>query len=65
MLVSGGQTHENAQKHDVFLQQSIFVLFCVTQITKFGEEIPLQSPVCGKKCTRYGRLSKLLDPREL
>ena len=65
MQVSGGQTPESAQKHDVFLQQSIFVLFCVTQITKFEGEIPLQSLVCGKKCTRYGRLSKLLAPREL
>ena len=65
MQASGGQTLENEENHDVFLQQSIFVLFRVTQITKFGEEIPLQSLVCGKKCTRYGRLSKLLDPREL
>jgi hypothetical protein len=65
MQVSGGQTSENVQKHDVFLQQSIFVLFCVTQITKNDGEKPLQSLVCGKKNTRYGRLSKLLVPREL
>ena len=46
MQASGGQTLENEENHDVFLQQSIFVLFCVTQITKIGEETPLQSPVC-------------------
>ena len=46
MQASGGQTLENEENHDVFLQQSNFVLFCVTQITKFGEEIPLQSLVC-------------------
>ena len=65
MLDFGGQTLKTHKKHDVFLQQSNFMLFCVTQITKIGGEIPLQSLVCGKKCTRYGRLSKLLDPREL
>lgn len=65
MLVFGGQTLKTYKNHDVFLQQSNFMLFCVTQITKIRGEIPLQSHVCGKKCTRYGRLSKLLDPREL
>ena len=61
MLDFGGQTPKTHKKHDVFLQQSNFMLICVTQITKFEGEIPLQSLVCGKKCTRYGRLSKLLS----
>ena len=65
MLDFGGQTPKTHKKHDVFLQQSNFMLFCVTQITKIGGGIPLQLLVCGKKFTRYGRLSKLLDPREL
>ena len=62
MLDFGGQTLKTYKKHDVFLQQSNFMLFCVTQITKIGGEIPLQSLVCGKKFTRHGRLSKLLGP---
>jgi hypothetical protein len=61
----GGQTPKTHKKHDVFLQQSNFMLFCVTQITKIEGEIPIQSAVCRKKCTRYGRLSKFLAPREL
>mgnify|MGYP000580715915 FL=1 len=48
MLDFGGQTPKTHKKHDVFLQQSNFMLFCVTQITKIGGEIPLQSLVCGK-----------------
>ena len=36
MLDFGGQTLKTYKKHDVFLQQSNFMLFCVTQITKIG-----------------------------
>ena len=42
MLDFGGQTLKTHKKHDVFLQQSNFMLFCVTQITKIEGEIPLQ-----------------------
>jgi hypothetical protein len=42
MLGFGGQTLKTHKNPDVFLQQSNFMLFCVTQITKIEGEIPLQ-----------------------
>jgi hypothetical protein len=62
MLDFGGQTPKTHKKHDVFLQQSNFMLFCVTQITKIGGDIPLQSPVCRKSSPVMGACQSFWTP---